>query len=356
MTSGFSGASIEGQGWFATLKVLVAGLTAAVLLSACAPLTQQAGRPDLGFQGPRIEDHDFVSFDGAHLALQTWAPEAGEPWAVIIGVHGMNDYANAFHLAGPYWAKDGIATLAYDQRGFGRSPQRGVWAGQALMIEDLRTLTALARQRYPHAVIAIAGESMGGAVAAAAFASDRPPAADRLILVSPAVWGWSSQPLPNSASLWLLAHLDGAAVIDPPKFIYRHIRASDNTEELIAMGRDPLMIWGARTDTLYGLVSLMQAGAQSIGEGPAPTLYLAGQHDQIIPREPTLTAAKHLRPIDRSAYYPHGWHLLLVDHQAETVWRDIEGFIRDPSAQVLSDTAPLPGAPAPSAPGSQASR
>ena len=56
------------------------------------------------------------------------SPEAAEPWAVSIGLHGMDDYANAFHLAGPYWAKAGIVTLAYDQRGFGRSPGRGVWA------------------------------------------------------------------------------------------------------------------------------------------------------------------------------------------------------------------------------------
>ena len=330
------------------IRRLMSVLAALALLGACAPLVQQAARPEVSFSGPRIAEHDFVSFDGAHLGLQTWTPEAGEPWAVIIGAHGFDDYSSAFRLAGPYWAQDGIATLAFDQRGFGRSPHRGVWAGQDLMAEDLRTLTALARQRYPNALIAVAGESMGGAVAIAAFASDRPPAADRLILVSPAVWGWSSQPLPYSASLWLLAHLDGKSVVNPPKFVYRRIRASDNTEELIHMGRDPQMIFGARTDTLYGLVDLMQTAWRKAGATKAPTIYLAGAHDQIIPLHSHYEAARKLPAEARSALYPNGWHLLLVDHQADVVWRDIEGFIRDPAAPLASGAAAIPGAPNPS--------
>ena len=143
-------------------------------LWACAPTLQHAGKPDLAFTGPRLEDHAFVSFDGARLGLTRWDAVGGPPKAVIVGVHGMNDYANAFHLAAAYWAQHGVATLAYDQRGFGRSPQRGIWAPDDLKVEDLRTITALARARYPGAIIAVAGESLGGAVAIEAFASDRP--------------------------------------------------------------------------------------------------------------------------------------------------------------------------------------
>ena len=75
------------------------------------------------------------------------------------------------------------------------------------MTEDLRTFVALVRARFPHATIAVAGESLGGAVAIEAFASDRPPAADRLVLAAPAVWGWSSQPLAYQLALQAAAHL-----------------------------------------------------------------------------------------------------------------------------------------------------
>ena len=72
------------------------------------------------------ENNRLITFDGAELGLTVWDTEA-EPDIVIVGVHGMNDYANAFHMAAPYWAARGVKTYAYDQRGFGRSFGRGEW-------------------------------------------------------------------------------------------------------------------------------------------------------------------------------------------------------------------------------------
>ncbi|MDP3659540.1 alpha/beta fold hydrolase [Phenylobacterium sp.] len=319
-------------------------LLASLSLAACAPMmVQQPFSAVAGFNGPRMGEDDFVSFDGARLGLTTWAA-AEEPWAVVIGLHGMNDYANAFHMAAPWWAAQGVTTYAYDQRGFGRSPQRGVWAGD-LMEEDLRTIVALARARHPHAVLAVVGESMGGGVAIETFASERPPAADRLILLAPAVWGWSSQPLPNKTMLWFAARFTGSKVYSPPDWLAERVHPTDNREELIAMGRDPLMLWGARSDTLYGLVSMMQRASDLAGQDRTPTLYLYGAHDEIIPKRATTRAVSHLRPDDRTIYYPKGWHLLMRDRQGPVVWADIMAFIRDPKAASPSGLGPIPGAP-----------
>jgi alpha-beta hydrolase superfamily lysophospholipase len=314
-----------------------------MLLAACAPVVQRPLNPAPGFAGPRLEQGVFVSFDGARLGLSHWDVANGQPWAVIVGLHGMDDYANAFHLVAPYWASQGVATWAYDQRGFGRSPQRGVWAGDALMTEDLRTFTALVRARYPHAVIAVVADSMGGAVSIEAFASHRPPPADRLVLLAPAVWGWSSQPLAYRLALTLAAHLMPAKVLTPPAFVTSRIVASDNIPELIAMGRDPLMIWGARSDTLYGLVTTMQHGWNDIGGLRLPTLYAIGAHDQIIPRRPALEAAHRLPPGARTAEYANGYHLLVHDNQRLVVARDVLAFIRDPAAPLPSGAPPIPG-------------
>ena len=62
------------------------------------------------------------------------------------------------------------------------------------------------------------------------------------------------------------------------------------------MGRDPLMIWGARSDTLYGLVSTMDKAADDVGKARLPTLYLYGAHDQIIPKNAAFKAAAQLKP------------------------------------------------------------
>ena len=340
----------------------VLGLLGAAGLAACAPTVQLAGRPAQGFSGPRFEGDRFISYDGAVLGLTVWpstlsvlahldgsaAPDGvapwvatTEPWAVIVGLHGMNAYARSFRLAAPYWAAQGITTYAYDQRGFGRSPNRGVWASDEAFTEDLRTAVALARQAHPHAIIAVAGESMGGAVAIEAFASDRPPQADRLVLLSPAVWGWSSQPLPYLTSLWFTAHLAPAQVITPPRIVTNHIMTSDNRAELISLGRDPLMIWGARTDALYGLVGLMERAWRDTGRLRVPTAYLYGAHDQVIPARPARQAAGRLGSGGRTAFYADGYHLLMVDRQAQTVWRDVAAFLRDPAAPFPSGAPPI---------------
>jgi len=328
----------------------LAVVLAALLLSACSPLmVQQAGAPPLGFQGPHLEREAFVSFDGTRLGLSRWEPADRAPWAVIVGVHGMNDYANAFHLAAPWWAEQGVATIAYDQRGFGRSPHRGVWGGERLMSEDLRSIVAVVRAQYPNAVVAVAGESMGGSVAIETFASDRPPPADRLILLSPGVWGWKEQPLPNRTLLWLAARVTGSKVYTPPRWLTSKVKPTDNHDELVAMGRDRLMVWGARSDALYGLVSMMDRAYADIDDLRAPTLYLYGAHDQIIPRNAAFGAARRLRPGVRSAYYADGWHLMTRDRQGPKVWADILAFVRDPAAPLPSGAPAIPGAP-PAAP------
>jgi alpha-beta hydrolase superfamily lysophospholipase len=317
-------------------------LIAALAMAGCSPLmAQQRGQPPAWFNSPYVVDDTFVSFDGAPLGLTTWMPEE-EPWAVIVGVHGMNDYANAFHFAGDYWAAQGVATYAYDQRGFGRSPNRGVWGGDDLMVEDLRTLTAYVRARHPDAIVTVMGESMGGAIAIQAFGSDRPPDADRLILSAPAVWGWSNQPLPYKTLLWLAAHVTGSKVYTPPSWLTSRIQASDNRDELIAMGRDPLMIWGARSDTLYHLVSAMDAGHRGIDEVEAPILYLYGANDEIIPASPSLKAAARLKRSDRSAYYRDGYHLLLRDRQRQVVFDDVLAWLKDATVPLPSGAPPIP--------------
>ena len=110
------------------------------------------------------------------------------------------------------------------------------------------------------------------------------------------------------------------------------------------MGRDPLMIWGARSDALYGLVTTMQHGWRDIGRIRAPTLYLLGAHDQIIPREAGAAGGRAgCRPATAPPTTREGWHLLLRDKQAHNVWADVAAFIRDPAAPLPSGAPPIPG-------------
>jgi len=326
-----------------------AAVVLALALSACAtPHLQSPMTPPAGFTGPRIEAGTlgrgaFVVQDGARLPYLRWSPEGQEPWAVIVALHGFNDHYASFRLAGPWWATRGIETWAYDQRGFGLSPHRGEFASESLTSADLRTIVALVRAERPNALIVVAGESMGGSSTIAAFGGATPPDADRVVLLAPGVWGWSSQNPFNRAGLWAAARLMGGRTVEPPAFAVRNIRASDNTLELIRNGRDPQSILSTRFDSMHGLVDLMEAASMRLGAVEKPTLLLYGAHDRIVRKGPMRLALERAgeRPNLRTAWYPNGWHILNRDLQGEVVYRDVEAWLRDAAAPLPSGAGPV---------------
>jgi acylglycerol lipase len=322
----------------------VLALAMLVLVVACVPTVQRAMPRAEDFQGPRFDvvGERFHSFDGAELGLSSWLP-AEEPSAVIVAAHGMNDYAGAFYLAGPWFAERGVAMYAYDARGFGRSLRRGVWGGERLITEDLRTAVAVARRAHPNARMVVMGDSMGAASAMATFGAEGAPEIDRLVLVAPGVWGWSTLPDSYAFTLWLGAHTLPWQPVKPTRNMRPRV-STDNRDALIRAGRDPNMIWETRIDAVYGLVTLMERAQERAGNLDGDVLFLYGARDDIIPRASADRAVRRLPGSARSVLYPDGYHWLLRDRQREIVLQDILTFIGDPDAPLPSGLGPLPAA------------
>ena len=203
-------------------------------------------------------DSAFITSDGQRLPLRKWLPDTGVR-AVILGLHGFNDYSHAFEIPGKAWAKDGIATYAYDQRGFGGAPERGIWPGRAVLAADVTTACSLLRRLHPGVPLYLVGESMGGAVAIVAMTGESRtpiPDVDGVILTAPAVWGRSTMDLLPRIALWAGVRLMPNLKLTGQSL---HILASDNIPMLRALGRDPLVIKETRVDTIWGLVNLMDA-------------------------------------------------------------------------------------------------
>ncbi|WP_198952663.1 MULTISPECIES: alpha/beta fold hydrolase [unclassified Achromobacter] len=342
------------------LMALVARALAAlavVLLAGCAASFQPQGA---AVRAPAIDGPDSVqgSVQGTPLALATpddarlpmraWMPFRQQPWAVIVALHGMNDYSNAFDMPAQYWAYYGIATYAYDQRGFGASARPGIWSDTDTMVADLNAAVAAAHARHPGVPVYVLGESMGGAVVAAALrsgpAGKEPPLAREIsgaILSAPATWGRGSMNPFFSLTLWLGYQTFPAMHVSPPRAL--KIVPSDNIPMLIQLGGDPLVIKRTRIDTLKGLVDLMSAGEDAIDHLPPglPTLVMFGQHEQVLPKDLVTATVKRLREHEatarlRIALYPDGYHMLLRDLHAETVWRDVMTWMRSPTAALPS--------------------
>jgi alpha-beta hydrolase superfamily lysophospholipase len=297
----------------------LAGLAA---LAACAPDWREAGP---AVETPRVSDDVIVAADGARLPLRRWLP-AGRPRAVILALHGMNDHAGAFALPAEAWVRHGIATYAYDQRGFGRAPHRGYWPGAETLVGDLKAAFAAVAPRHPGVPVYLVGESMGGAVIMLAMSRAEAPAASGVVLSAPAVWSRDTMPFYYRTSLWL-----GARMAPGVSFSGRNLNrvASDNREMLAAMARDPAILRRARVDAVEGMVALMDAAYGSAGGLRAPALLLYGANDQIIPKAPMADVAARLPAAVRVAYYANGWHLLMRDRQRDAVHADIAAWIAD---------------------------
>lgn len=292
--------------------------------AACTPRLAPMGPPVVQ---ARLDTDKVVVSDGAELPLKKWLPD-GEPKAVILGLHGFNDYSNAFAIPAASWVNSGIATYAYDQRGFGAAPDRGLWPGTDTLVADLDTTYRLLRARYPNVPIFLAGESMGGAVIMAAVAAGRVASADGVILVAPAVRGRDTINVFARSALWVVAHTVPWLAGQPPPNLGFH--PSDNIEMLRALGRDPMVIKETRVDALYGLVNLMDDALAASPLFDKDVLILLGRRDDLIPDGPTgmmlarMPAA--MKGMRRVAVYPNGYHMLLRDLQAPVVHRDVAAW------------------------------
>ncbi len=316
---------------------LLAALFLALALPACAPSLRPAGPP---VAAPTVTGDGFIAADGMRLALKSWLPE-GEPNAVILALHGFNDYSNAFLEPAAAWRERGIATYAYDQRGFGESPHAGLWPGTQTLVADLGALAALVRARHPGVPLYLLGESMGGAVVMAALAEPEPPDVAGAVLVAPAVWGRPTMDVFKRVALWVSVHTTPWLTLTGRGL---DIKPSDNIEMLKALGSDPLVLKESRVDAIWGMVNLMDAALAAAPALGTPTLILYGKRDEVIPGQPTRLMVESLPPappeVRQVAIYDDGYHMLTRDLQADLVLSDIAFWIESRAGGAAG--APLP--------------
>lgn len=264
----------------------------------------------------------LVASNDEHLVTSEWIPN--QPKAVILALHGYGDYGKlTFQRAAEFWESQGIATIAVDQRGFGRNASFGHWPGAEGLIEDAATLSRQVRERFPDLPMTVIGHSMGGGVAAAAAPNGL--IADRLVLAVPAIWGGSLLNPLYRASAWIAAglfpqrRLSGRGVV--------RIQASDNIEALRELGRDSRYLAPPSARELHGLVRLTDLAEAAAPNVQVPTLLLLGSKDQIVVNSAARQTFARFAGPQHLVEYQDGWHLIFRDLQAERVWRDVANWV-----------------------------
>ena len=322
-----------------------------------------AGRPAIHFAGlrpppaepalaapvtPVFTEDAFIASDGTRLPLRKWLPR-GPVKAVVLALHGFNDYSNGFEMPAKLWASRGVATYAYDQRGFGGAPGRGLWAGEGRLALDAIVASRILRRAYPGRKLVLLGESMGGAVALLAATGamtgiipepDGMPKAeaDGIVLSAPAVWGRATMDL-----LPRLALFAGVRLFPDMTLTGRGLQIG------LRQSRDAAGA-GARPDGAEGCahrhdVRPGRPDGRRAGRGAAAlrcrSSYVrrarpagAAPGDGGIRR----AAAARSRRSPPACLLSKGYHLLLRDLDGEGVAADVAGWIADPGAPLPSHT------------------
>jgi alpha-beta hydrolase superfamily lysophospholipase len=313
---------------------LALGSLAALLCTVTACVTPRVQTSPAERQEPRLEQAAAVMEDGARLPLRTWEP-AGAPHAAIIAVHGLNDYSAAFEAAGTFLAAHGFAIYAFDQRGFGRAPQTGIWAGGDRMADDVAQVARLLRLRHAAIPLYGLGESMGGAVFLHALQRHPHKWIDAVVLSAPAVWGraemrrYQRVPLRALAHSWRGLKLSGRILGRKP---------SDDPATLRYLRDDPFVLRRTRVDVLWGLADLLDAVTRAPALREVPVLVLYGAHDEIVPPRPVCAWLETLRGAEgwQTALYPSGCHLLTRDLDAARTLADLAAWFERPGAGLPS--------------------
>lgn len=324
------------------MRVLLYLLIPFCLLACATPRVQMTSDTT---QVPVLTPVYATMADGYRLPVSVWQP-AAEPQAIILGLHGFNDYRLAFTAAAEFMAASGIVTYAYDQRGFGETEQRGIWPGAGVLQQDASTMVQLLCEHYPGIPLYLLGESMGGAVVMDMVEEAETACLDGVILIAPAVWGWQTMPAWQRSILWMAAHTAPAQTLTGEGL---EITPSDNVEMLRALGRDPLVIKATRVDAMYGLTNLMESALLSSQQINLPTLILYGENDDIIPPNSVCEMMKGLPDSPAARWqmvlYPEGYHMLTRDLQADVVLQDMVSWIHDRSLSLPSDLEVDTGTP-----------
>jgi alpha-beta hydrolase superfamily lysophospholipase len=314
---------------------ILAALCSCLLLAACfVPRVQDpVDRP----QEARLEQSRVALSDGAALPLVTWGATDARPRAVIVAVHGLNDYSAGFADTAEYLAAQGFVTYAFDQRGFGAAAEPGIWAGEDVLADDVWQVTELIRQRHTGVPVYALGESMGAAVLLHALARHPGEWIDAAVIMAPAVWNRHEMPWYARAALPVLAHTWRSL-----KFSGRSLDRSPTNDPAVLrrLSEDPLVIHKTRVDVLWGIANLMDAVTTEPLRVDVPMLILYGGRDEIVPPNAVCAWLASLEPSERRqfAFYPEGWHLLTRDLQAATVKADLAAWLASPGVTLAAQT------------------
>ena len=220
--------------------------------------------------------------DGLELRTYRW-PAVGTPRAHLLLLHGIAEHAGRYAHVASRLASAGIATHAYDQRGFGGSGGRRAYVERWPQYhDDVEDRLAELRAAAGGLPVVLYGHSMGGLIAIGYTTAVQPrPLPDLLVLSAPAidavVPGWKrrvAEILARTVPRFAIANTfpKGALSSEPavePAYLADPLAVHRTTARLgVALFREQ-----------HRVIGVLAGG----GPLPVTTYVLHGADDQLVP-------------------------------------------------------------------------
>lgn len=110
----------------------------------------------------KIEELNWRTIDHLKISGRRWVPQKDVKIVVCL-VHGMGEHCGRYDFMGKFFAGRGIALMAYDQRGHGKSEgKRGHTRSYDALLQDVDDLITKAKELFPGKPLILYGHSMGG--------------------------------------------------------------------------------------------------------------------------------------------------------------------------------------------------
>jgi alpha-beta hydrolase superfamily lysophospholipase len=258
-------------------------------------------------------DGSFEGVGGTAIAWRRVDP-ADAPRGVVVVAHGYAEHFGRYEDFARHLASRGLAVVGLDHRGHGRSGgPRGHCLDFDEMVQDLRTLVALAESWWPGVPRVLFGHSMGGVIAFLYLL--RHPDTVRAGALSCAAFA-----VPAQGPAWQLALATGLAAV-APRFPF-----TSNLDER-ALARDPAVGRAYVGDPLVhrrataGFVRAFRwAQARALRDAhllAVPLLILQGDCDRLVTPAGSAAIAARLRCEHELVSLAGYYHELLNEPAAE---------------------------------------
>ena len=113
----------------------------------------------------QAEDSSFIGVRGLRIHVRRWQPDA-PPVGVVVIAHGFAEHSGRYAAVAERLVGERIAVIAPDHRGHGLSEgKRTSIVRFDDYVDDLTTVIAQARSRWPSLHLILLGHSMGGLIA-----------------------------------------------------------------------------------------------------------------------------------------------------------------------------------------------